>query len=250
MKPLIQIHGLYKNYGQLKVLDGINISIFPGQFISIVGPSGCGKTTLLKAMAGLIAPDSGKIIVRGQAAAKALKSREFGFVFQNPVLLPWRTTVQNIELPLEIIGREKNGPATGDMVRLVGLKGFENSYSRELSGGMQQRVAIARALICEPSVLLMDEPFGALDEITRERMNLELLRIWNSGTPISAVLFVTHSIQEAVFLSDRIFVLAGRPANIKEIIAVNLSKPRTVAMKSSPKFVRLAGRVRKSLNAN
>ena len=246
MKPLIEIRNLHKSYGELKVLDDVNISIFPGEFVSVVGPSGCGKTTLLKIIGGLVEPTEGEVLMDGKPVKHALKNAEFGYVFQSPVLLPWRNASQNIELPLEIIGEQKKGIATS-LIQTVGLKGFEKVYPNELSGGMQQRIGIARALAFEPSVLLMDEPFGALDEITREKMNTELVRIWNEEKKkISAMILVTHSIQEAVFLSDRIIVFSPRPARIKQEIEIDFPEPRTFDIKNSRKFLQTVERVRKS----
>jgi len=251
MTPLIKIEKLTKSYNNLKVLNKINFGINEGEFVSIIGPSGCGKTTLLKIIGGLIEPTTGKIKVGEEAARIALKKRKFGFVFQNPVLLPWRNVVQNIELPLEI-SRDKNFKKTSRaLLKIVGLRGFEKYYPNQLSGGMQQRVAIARALIFEPSILLMDEPFGALDEITRSQMNSELLRIWKKEEEkTSTIIFVTHSISEAVFLSDKVIVLSKRPAKIETILNIDLPKQRTMKIKNSKKYYDLIKCLTKILKTN
>jgi len=260
MKFVIKIEGLTKSYGKLQVLDKIAFEIKEGEFVSIIGPSGCGKTTLLKIIGGLIEPTGGKVKIGEDTAEMSLKKRKFGFVFQNPVLLPWRNVVRNIELPLEILG-SKNSKKTPhvlsstdsvlDLLKIVGLEGFEKYYPNQLSGGMQQRVAIARALIFEPSILLLDEPFGALDEITRGHMNSELLRIWQKEEEkISTIIFVTHSIPEAVFLSDRVIVLSKRPAKIEAIIDIDLPKPRIAKIKDSEKYYSLIKCLTKTLKTN
>ncbi len=248
MDPIIKIKNLTKNYGKLCVLDNLNFDVKKVEFISIIGPSGCGKTTLLKIIGGLIPATSGNIIVKDRPVKIALEKRELGFVFQNPVLLPWRTSLENTKLPLEILGNNSIQGLSNKLFKIVGLEGFENSYPKELSGGMQQRVSIARALTFEPSILLMDEPFGSLDEITRDKMNLELLRIWKKEkTTISTIIFVTHSIPEAVFLSDRIIVLSKRPAKIEKIIDVDLPRPRKTKIKYSKKYIELIECLRKIL---
>ena len=249
MKSITKVKDLSKYYGKLHVLDNIKFDVSEGEFISIIGPSGCGKTTLLKIIGGLINSTKGEITIRDNPAGLALKRRDIGFVFQNSNLLPWRNSLKNVRLPLEIIGKDNsslNNP--NKLLKIVGLEGFENAYPRELSGGMQQRVAIARALIFEPSILLMDEPFGALDEITRNKMNLELLRIWKEEkTTISTIIFVTHSIPEAVFLSDKVIVLSKRPAKIEKIINIDLPRPRKTDMKHSKKYVEYIECIRKIL---
>jgi NitT/TauT family transport system ATP-binding protein len=211
--------------GPVQALAGASLTIAPREFVSLLGPSGCGKSTLLRLVADILEPTEGRIEVGGEPPGVARRRRVFGFVFQDATLLPWRSALQNVLLPLEIGGDARRGRAEAlDLLGLVGLRGFEEAYPWQLSGGMRQRVAIARALVTRPQVLLMDEPFGALDEITRENMNQELLRIWQAtGTTI---LFVTHSSPEAVFLSDRVVVLTRSPGRIKAIVDIDLPRPR------------------------
>jgi NitT/TauT family transport system ATP-binding protein len=248
MNEILEIKELTKYYNSLPVLDKISFRAYEGEFISIIGPSGCGKTTLLKTIGGLIKPTLGKMEFKDGPAEFAVKKGRFGFVFQDAVLLPWRNVVKNIELPLEILGNVKSRETPKDLLKIVGLEGFENYYPNELSGGMQQRVAIARALAFKPAVLLMDEPFGALDEITRNHMNLELLRVWQTEKAItSTIIFITHSVPEAVFLSDRVIVLSKRPARIKEILDIDLPRPRETEIKSSKKYFALVECLRKML---
>lgn len=248
MKPIVEIRKITKYYDSFLVLDEINFNINNGEFISIIGSSGCGKTTLLKIIGGLLEPTEGEVKINACTPKATLKRKEIGFVFQNPVLFPWRNVIKNVELPLEILNYKNSRNSPRKLLEVVGLKGFENFYPNELSGGMQQRVAIARALAFEPSVLLMDEPFGALDEIARDKMNLELLRIWKEEKSItSTVIFVTHSIPEAVFLSDRIIVLSERPAIVEKIIEVDLPGQRTSEIKYSKKYIELIKCARKLL---
>jgi NitT/TauT family transport system ATP-binding protein len=229
-------------------LDGIDMQVPAGQFTSIIGPSGCGKSTLLRLIADVLQPTAGAIRLGGDSPGVARCEKSLGFVFQAPTLLPWRTVRQNIELPLDVVGRRnrrRSVRTTEELIDLVGLKGFESALPHHLSGGMQQRAAIARALILTPEVLLLDEPFGALDEITRQRMNLELLRIWSeSGT--TAVL-VTHSIAEAVFMSERVYVMSPRPGRITTVIDVPLDRPRRIDMMRSTPFFECVNRVRDGL---
>jgi NitT/TauT family transport system ATP-binding protein len=232
----INVAGLHKIYntrtgGKTHALSDINFSVKRGEFISIVGPSGCGKTTLLNILAGLISKTEGSAKISGSEVTKPLS--EIGMVFQAPTLLPWRTILENVMIPIEVQKKEKNEglKKANELLELVGLKGFEDKYPNELSGGMQQRAGICRALVHTPSVLLMDEPFGALDAMTREYMNLELLRIWKDSNQTIAL--VTHSITEAVFLSDRVIVMSPRPGRIAEIIEIDLPRPRTLEMMSS-----------------
>ena len=248
MDSIVEVRKLTKYYGKLHVLDRITFDVKDREFVSIIGPSGCGKTTLLKIIGNLTQPTKGEIKIRRNSTKVTPERREFGFVFQNPILLPWRNVIKNVELPLEILGHKSSQKLPKKILKVVGLKGFENSYPKELSGGMQQRVAIARALTFEPSILLMDEPFGALDEITRNHMNLELLRIWKEEkTMISTVIFVTHSVPEAVFLSDRVIALSQRPARIEQIIDIDLPRPRNTKMKHSKKYIELIECLRKIL---
>lgn len=225
-------------------LDHVSLNLGGGRFGAIIGPSGCGKSTLLRLVADLMQPSAGRITVGGESPAAARRAHAFGFVFQAPTLLPWRTVVENIELPLAVTGRPAGIPSD-DLVALVGLKGFEKALPHELSGGMQQRVAIARALILKPAILLLDEPFGALDEITREKINLELLRIWSeTGT---TALLVTHSIAEAVFLSDDVYLMSGRPGRITATVSVPLERPRRLEMMRSQAFFECVNAVRDGL---
>ena len=232
-------------------LDKVDLNIPGGQFASIIGPSGCGKSTLLRLVADIMQPFAGSIALGGETPRAARHDHSLGFVFQSPTLLPWRSVRQNIELPLDVVGRrstKRSARTTKDLIDLVGLTGFEEALPNTLSGGMQQRVAIARALVLTPDVLLLDEPFGALDEITRQRMNLELLRIWaESGT---TALLVTHSIAEAVFMSDRVFVMSPRPGRVTSIIDVPLPRPRSLGMMRTPEFFDCVNRVRDGLFGN
>lgn len=215
-------------------LERISLDIIDDEFVALVGPSGCGKSTLLKIVAGLVPPTQGSIHIDGTVVAGPRK--DVGIVFQAPVLLNWRDVLGNIVFPIEILGLDKRTyrDVALDLIRLVGLAGFEDKHPRQLSGGMQQRVAICRALIHDPAILLMDEPFGALDALTREEMSLELLRIWEERR--KTILFVTHSISEAVLLADRVVVMSPRPGRIARTIEVRLPRPRTMAMERSEEF--------------
>ena len=228
-------------------LDRVSLSIAEGEFISLIGPSGCGKTTLLRVIADLEQTSSGSVRVNGLSARDARMARAYGYVFQAPALFPWRTVLGNVCLPLEIHGIAKDAARATAMAHLerVGLKGFEGKYPWQLSGGMQQRVSIARALGFEPKLLMMDEPFGALDEITRDRLNEQLLRLWEREK--RTVVFVTHSIPEAVFLSSRIVVMSPRPGRIVEVIESGLPTDRTLDIRDTPEFTRIAHRVRVAL---
>ena len=233
--------------GTVTALDNIDLTIPRGSFLTLLGPSGCGKSTLLRVMADLVAPTSGRVSVLGGPPQAARQSRQIGFVFQDPALLAWRTVLENVSLPLEVGGGKAlpGARAPHDLLGLVGLAGWEKAYPHELSGGMRQRVAIARALVSGPRLLLMDEPFGALDEITRDRPNEELLQVWEStGTTI---VFVTHSIYEAAFLGQKVLLLAARPGRVRELVPVTLPTPRRLAMRETPEFVALAGHLRRVL---
>ena len=228
-------------------LQDISLTIAQGEFVSIVGPSGCGKSTLLRIIADLIAPSDGNVRVMGKTPHQARLDRDYGFVFQAPTLLEWRTVLKNVELPLEVMhGAKAEWKARAvEMLDMVGLKDFHNHYPWQLSGGMQQRASIARALAFDPAMLLMDEPFGALDEFTRERMNMELLRIWERTH--KTLVFVTHSIPEAVFLSSRIVVMTPRPGKIAAVIPIDLPYPRTFETRESTRFFELVTTVRETL---
>ena len=233
--------------GQVRALEDIDLEIRPREFISLIGPSGCGKSTLLRIVGDLIQPSTGDVVVNGKSAHQARLDRDYGIVFQDAVLFDWRTVEKNIGLPLEIMrwDRRKRGERVQELVDLVELKGFEKHHPWQLSGGMQQRVSIARALSFAPPLLLMDEPFGALDEMTRERLNLELLRIWEQSG--STVIFVTHSISEAVFLSTRVVVMSARPGRIVGVVDVDLPQPRTAETREEPRFAELIREVRRLL---
>ena len=243
----IEIAGVTKHYaaargGDVHALAEIDLSIAAGEFVSVVGPSGCGKSTLLMLISGLIAPTSGAITVGGVPVKRAVSN--VAVVFQRDVLLDWRTVLANVLLPVEI---KKLDPATHrskarELLRSVGLQGFEDKYPAELSGGMRQRVAICRALVQEPGLLLMDEPFGALDALTREQMNLDLQRIWLRNR--NTVLFITHSIEEAVLLSDRVVVMSSRPGGIADVVQNDLPRPRGAHTRSEPRFVEHVERIR------
>jgi NitT/TauT family transport system ATP-binding protein len=233
--------------GATHALEGATLAIQPREFISIIGPSGCGKSTLLRIVGDLVEPSSGLVRVKGKTPHQARLDRDYGIVFQAPVLYEWRTVRRNVELPLEVMGRpraEWRGRAEA-MLQLVGLHAFQAHYPWQLSGGMQQRVAIARALVFNPSILLMDEPFGALDELTRERLNLELLSIWSQTS--ATVLFITHSISEAVFLSSRVMVMSPRPGRIDRTVTIDLPRPRTAHTRATPRFFDLVTQVREGL---
>ncbi len=233
--------------GDVEALHDVQLQINAGEFVSLIGPSGCGKTTLLRCIADLERATEGTLQVAGMDPIDAREKRAYGYVFQSPALYPWRTVARNIELPHEIFGvsQVKRKKAVEDNLALVGLQDFAGKYPWQLSGGMQQRVSIARALSFNPDLLLMDEPFGALDEITRDRLNLELLAIWQRTA--KTIIFVTHSIAEAVFLSTKIVVMSPRPGRITSVIDVNLPSPRTTSMRDSPEFTTLAAEVRAAL---
>jgi len=241
MTPKLEVRQLSKRFGDLEALQGIDIAIEEGAFIAIVGPSGCGKTTFLRIVAGLTDASEGEVRLDGKRVEKPGADR--GFVFQSDNLLPWRTVLANAMIGPEVSGRAgaKERQRTLDLLRLVGLAGFEHYHPRQLSGGMRQRVNLARALAVDPTVLLMDEPFSALDAQTREIMQTELLRIWEKGR--KTALFVTHQIDEAVFLADRVLVFARRPGRLQDVVEIDLPRPRRLEMKRTPEFVRTVDRI-------
>lgn len=251
-QSIISIQHLAKRYmGRdgipVQAIDDVSFSVSEGEFVSVVGPSGCGKSTMLKILAGILTKSSGEATLRGTPIEGPRK--DVGVVFQSPILLPWRTVMQNVIIPIEIQKLDKRiyESKAREYLKLVGLEGFEHRYPRELSGGMQQRVGICRALVHDPAVLLMDEPFGALDAMTREFMNLELLRIWRESK--KTILFVTHSIPEAIFLADRVIVLSSRPAVIHEILTINLPRPREIGIMTSEAFGVYTSRIRHYFNS-
>ena len=251
-QSVVNLRGVDKSFtaqGEVltAALSGIDLEIRRGEFVSLIGPSGCGKSTLLRIIADLTQPTAGEVMVNGKSAAAARRGREYGIVFQAPVLFDWRRVEDNVRLPLELLGmgRAEREDRAGEMLRLVELTDFARHYPYQLSGGMQQRVAIARALALEPALLLMDEPFGALDEMTRERMNSEVLRIWEkTGTTI---VFVTHSIPEAVFLSSRVVVMSHRPGRITHTVEIDLPRPRGVETRELRRYFELVTEVRQEL---
>ncbi len=248
---VVTAQGIGKTFGDgsssVTALEGIDLTIRSGEFVSLIGPSGCGKSTLLRLIGDLTSPSTGTVSVNGKPARQAREDRDYGMVFQAPVLMDWRTVARNIELPLEVMGysREERARRSAELLKLVELEGFAERHPWQLSGGMQQRVAIARALAFDPKLLLMDEPFGALDEMTRERMNLELMGIWNRTR--TTVIFVTHSIPEAVFLSTRVVVMSPRPGRIATIVDVDLPQPRTVDTRETDRYFDLVTEVREAL---
>jgi NitT/TauT family transport system ATP-binding protein len=249
--PIVSIKNVSKLFGgsggRTHALSQVSLDIQPGEFVSLLGPSGCGKSTLLRLVADLIEPSEGSISIKGKSPRQARQDREYGIVFQTPVLYDWRSVLRNVQLPLEVmrVAPAERDARAREMLALVGLKDFERHYPWQLSGGMQQRVSIARALSFKPSILLMDEPFGALDELTRERMNAELLNIWSQTD--TTVIFVTHSIAEAVFLSSRVVVMSPRPGRIEKVVSIDLPRPRTFETREQPRFFELVTDVREGL---
>ena len=250
--PVVLLQDIDKIFGegassQVHALKQINLQVEKNEFISLIGPSGCGKSTLLRVVGDLVQPSTGVATVNGKSARQARLDQDYGIVFQAATLYDWRTVAKNVQLPLELMqySRAEKERLTQAMLALVELSDFAAHYPWQLSGGMQQRVAIARALAFEPSILLMDEPFGALDEMTRERLNLELLNIWRKTE--TTVLFVTHSITEAVFLSTRVIVMSARPGRLTADIAIDLPQPRNTETRSSVRFFELETTVRKAL---
>ena len=249
---LVRIAGLQKIYktrdgNDIHALKDIELDIRDAEFISIVGPSGCGKTTLLKILAGILSRTSGDVTMAGRRLSGP--SRELGVVFQAPVLLPWRTVLQNVMVPIQVQRRDRAvfEARARALIAMVGLAGFEHKYPSELSGGMQQRVGICRALVHDPSFLLMDEPFGALDAMTRESMNEELQRLWRESR--KTILLVTHSIPEAVYLADRVVVMTPRPGRIVDVLDIDLPRPRTLAMQNTAEFGRFVAAIRRHFGA-
>ena len=250
-RPVVELRGVRKQFGRggVVALEGIDLEVGAGELVSLIGPSGCGKSTLLRVVGDLTEPTGGEVVVNGKPARRARVDRDYGIVFQDAVLYDWRTVAKNIALPLEMLGweRKRRTERVDELLELVELTGFAGHHPWQLSGGMQQRVAIARALSFDPALLLMDEPFGALDEMTRERLNMELLRIWEQAG--STILFVTHSIAEAVFLSTRVVVMSPRPGRIAGIVPIDLPRPRNVETREEPRFFELVTEVRELLRA-
>ncbi|MER2000653.1 MAG: ABC transporter ATP-binding protein [Lysinibacillus sp.] len=248
--PEIEINhvSMYYQTGATEVLalKDVTVDIQKGEFISLLGPSGCGKTTLLRLMADLLKPTEGTIHVSGSTPTEARLAQKYGIVFQSPTLYDWRKVKKNVSLPLEMmkIPKEQQQKRVDELLELVGLSKFKDKFPWQLSGGMQQRVAIARALATDPQILLMDEPFSALDEFSRERLNEELLSIWSKIG--NTVVFVTHSISEAIFLSDRVFVLSPHPGRLSKVVEIPLPRPRTMEMRESPEFYKLITDIRNS----
>ena len=251
--PVIEARSLnltfVTNDGPVHALSDVNLTINKGDFVSFIGPSGCGKTTFLRALAALEEPTSGTILVNGQTPDQARQKRSYGYVFQHAGLYPWRTIAGNIKLPLEIMGYSKSEQLrrTDEVLRLVELEDFSKKFPWQLSGGMQQRASIARALAFDAELLLMDEPFGALDEIVRDHLNEQLLELWKRTN--KTICFVTHSIPEAVFLSTKIVVMSPRPGRITDVIESSLSVDRPLEIRDSPEFIEIAQRVREGLRA-
>ena len=249
--PVISARGLslvFQTADQpVTALSEVNLEVGDGDFVSFIGPSGCGKTTLLRVIADLEQATSGSISVNGMTPAEARLNRAYGYVFQAPALYPWRTVEQNVGLPLEIMRLDNPGERIRRNIEMVNLTGFEKKFPWQLSGGMQQRVSIARALAFDPKLLLMDEPFGALDEIVRDKLNQQLLELW--GRTQKTVVFVTHSIPEAVFLSSKIVVMSPRPGRVIDVIESNFPRDRTLDIRETPEFLEVARRVREGLKA-
>lgn len=250
---IVRIESVFKEYetrsaGAVTALHDVSLNIKEGEFVTIVGPSGCGKSTVLKIVGGIILPSRGRVLFKGKQLTRP--SPEMGMVFQKAVLLPWRSVLDNVLFPLEMLGLRASDyeEKARELLKLVGLGGFENVYPQELSGGMQQRASICRALVYDPTMLLMDEPFGALDALTREELAIELLRIWDERK--KTVVFVTHSISEAVFLADRVIVMTARPGRVVLNLPIDLPRPRTVDMEFSKEFKQYSDQVREGIYAS
>ncbi len=251
MEPVLVAEGIRHVYhtrqGDLVALDGVDLAVGQGEFVAIVGPSGCGKSTLLRIAGGLLAPSEGSVHLASRDGSPSSSRQQVGYVFQKVNLMPWRTVLRNVTLPLEIAGTPmpQSAQRARELLALVGLDGFEEAYPRQLSGGMAQRVAIARALVGDPEVLLLDEPFGSLDALSREQMNLELLRIWQARQVTA--LMVTHDLQEAIFLADRVLVMSPRPGRIRAEVPVDLPRPRVLEVMYTEFFGSLSRRVREAI---
>jgi NitT/TauT family transport system ATP-binding protein len=252
-QPCVQLEDVQLSYttsrGVINALTGIDLTIEEGEFVAFLGPTGCGKSSLLRIVSDLVEPTAGQVKVRGAAAAAARHNNEFGFVFQEPALMSWRTALQNVHLPLEIVDYPESERIARceKLLDLVNLLAFKDNYPHELSGGMKQRVAIVRALAWNPSILLMDEPFSALDELTKNQLQDDLLKIWSADR--KTALFVTHNITEAIYLADRVVVMAPRPGTIKAVLPVNLPRPRTEALRETPEFIALVRAAREHLRS-
>ena len=248
--PAARLRNAWVKFGDFTAIQDLSLEIGEGEFWTILGPSGCGKSTLLRLVSDLIPAASGEVSIFGKSTEEARLAREFAFVFQDASLLPWRSALENVELPLEV-GRSRgirlpvSEKTPRDLLELVGLKGREDALPHELSGGMRQRVAIARALVCHPKLLLMDEPFGALDEMTRDHLNLQLLKIWEETG--ATILFVTHSIPEAVFLGQKVLMLQAHPGRLRQIVDIDIPGPRAVAQRETAQFMRYAAELRQIL---
>lgn len=251
-QPFIKVSSVTKYFGQpqggVLALRNVSLDVRRGEFLSIIGPSGCGKSTLLRMVADLLAPSEGEISIAGRSPAEARLGRAYGIVFQSPTLMEWRSVSDNIKLPLEILGTDSSerDRRAAELLALLRLADFGARYPRELSSGMQQQISIARALAYRPSILLMDEPFGALDELTRERLGNELLEMWEQLHV--TVVFVTHSVSEAVLLSDRVAVLSPRPGHVEQVITIDIPRPRAPAMRDTQHFIELVRSVRAALH--
>ena len=249
--PCIRLQGVGVTYrtvrGPLEAVADASLDIGEGEFVALLGPTGCGKSTLLRVIGDLTLPTRGRVEVRGQPAHAARRRNDFGFVFQEPALLPWRTALGNVHLPLEVVSypAERRTPRCEELLDLVGLLGFKDNYPHELSGGMKQRVAMVRALAWDPSILLMDEPFSALDELTRNRLQEDLLALW--AVERKTIVFVTHNIAESVYLADRIAVMSARPGRIKAVLPVSLPRPRRPEMRETVEFLRHVRAAREAL---